>query len=526
MVAALIRLKKDLTFNSFGQSAWHILGTVFAGLYGLGIVVMLFVLQVSSGRTAEVDPEMVRTVSVLMGSAVFLLWLILPVFISGADTTMNPRQFVTYGIPRRSLILGMALTGLISIGAVLTFIWLIGQVAHWRWDPAAALTAAVTLPLMLVSFSLVSQAVTTSISAWLSGRRARDVLAILALTVMVMAYPIVVGLEAAFSSLEAALPAVVDFLALTPLGAGAAMPADAAAGNWAALALRLLIMAATLGVAVLVIRAGLVKITEQPSVRGSAASKSATGVGLFERFPATPWGAVAARATTYWLKDTRYGGTLVVLPALVILAVVMYFQFDQPWVLLALGPFFGLTLGFAISADISYDNSAFAMHVTTGVSGVADRLGRLVGLMTFALPVTAVTALVPALLFTEPDVTLVLLGVSLGMLGSAAGLSCLISARFTYPVPKPGDGPLSQPSGSTGRLMAVQLGTMIASLLLMLPELALVAVWLLGDVSWLAWVLALGSVLKGLALCWAGVRVGARVYERSQPELFQQVIQY
>lgn len=167
---------------------------------------------------------MVRTVSVLMGSAVFLLWLILPVFISGADTTMNPRQFVTYGIPRRSLILGMALTGLISIGAVLTFIWLIGQVAHWRWDPAAALTAAVTLPLLLVSFSLVSQAVTTSISAWLSGRRARDVLAILALTVMVMAYPIVVGLEAAFSSLEAALPAVVDFLALTPLGAGAAMP--------------------------------------------------------------------------------------------------------------------------------------------------------------------------------------------------------------------------------------------------------------------------------------------------------------
>lgn len=49
MVAALIRLKKDLTFNSFGQSAWHILGTVFAGLYGLGIVVMLFVLQVGSG---------------------------------------------------------------------------------------------------------------------------------------------------------------------------------------------------------------------------------------------------------------------------------------------------------------------------------------------------------------------------------------------------------------------------------------------------------------------------------------------
>ncbi len=526
MVASLIRLKKDLTLNSFNQSAWHILGTVFAGLYGLGIVVTIFVLQIGSGSPAEVDPEMVRTASVLMGSAVFLVWLIVPVFISGADTTMNPRQFVTYGIPRRSLVLGIAVTGLISIGAALTFIWLVGQVVHWRWDLAAALTAALTLPLLLISFSLVSQAVTTSISAWLSGRRSRDVLAILALSVMVLAYPIVIGLETAFASFEEALPAVVDFLALTPLGAGAALPADAAAGNWAALGLRLLIVAATLGVAVLVIRAGLVKITEQPSARGSSAAKNATGVGLFERFPATPWGAVAARATTYWLKDTRYGGTLVVLPALVVLAVVMYFQLDQPWVLLALGPFFGFTLGYAISADISYDNSAFALHVTTGVSGVADRLGRLVGLMTFALPATAVAALVPALMFTEPSVTVALLGVSLGMLFSAAGLSCLISARFTYPVPKPGDGPLSQPSGSTGRLMAVQLGTMIATLLLMLPELALLAVWLLGDVSWLVWVLALGSVLKGLALCWAGVRLGARVYERAQPELFQQVIQY
>lgn len=524
MVAALIRLKKDLIFNGFNQSVWHILGTIFAGLYGLGLVGMIFAVQVMQGGADVADPEFVRTASVLMGSGVFLLWLIFPVFISGADSAMNPRRFITYGIPRQGLILGLALTGLISIGAVLTLVWLVGQVLHWRWDPAAAITAALTLPLLLVTFSLVSQAVTTSISAWLSGRRSRDFLAVLALSVMVLLYPIMIGLQNAFASLADAVPAVVDFLALTPLGAGAALPADAAAGHWGAFSLRLAILAATAALAVVVVRAALVKITERPTVQSS--SKSVRGLGLLARFPATPWGAVAARASTYWLKDTRYGGTLVILPALVVLAVVMYFQLDQPWVLLALGPFFGFTLGYAISADISYDHSAFALHIISGVSGTADRVGRLVGLMTFALPATVISALVPAVIFTEPATTAALVGVSIGMLLSAAGLSCLVSARFTYPVPRPGDGPLNQPSGSTGRLMMVQLAMLIVTVLLMLPEMILVTIWLLGDADWMPWVIALAAVLKGLGLVWVGVRLGARVYERSQPELFQQVRQY
>ncbi|MCH8571383.1 transporter [Nesterenkonia sp. AY15] len=526
MVAALIRLKKDLTFNGFNRSGWHILGTVFAGLYGLGMVGMVFALQVMEGSADVADPEFVHTASVLMGSVVFLLWLIIPVFISGADAAMNPRQFVTFGIPRRGLILGLALTGLISIGAVLTLIWLIGQVLHWRWDAAAAVTAAITLPLLLITYSLVSQAVTTSISAWLSGRRSRDFLAVLALSLMVLLYPIMVGLQSAFASLADALPAVVNFLALTPLGAGAALPADAAAGHWGSFTLRLGILAATVAVALVVIRAALVKITEQPTVPSSSGSRSAKGLGIFARFPATPWGAVAARASTYWLKDARYGGTLVVLPALVVLAVVMYFQLEAPWVLLALGPIFGFSLGFAISADISYDHSAFALHITSGVSGMADRVGRLVGLLAFGLPATVLAALIPAVMFAEPGTAAALVGASVGMLLSAAGLSCLISARFTYPVPKPGDGPLSQPSGSTGRLMIVQLGMLIATLVLMLPEVILVIIWMVSDAQWLAWVLGIGSVFKGLALVWIGVHLGARVYDRSQPELFQQVSQY
>ena len=44
-------------------------------------------------------------------------------------------------------------------------------------------------------------------------------------------------------------------------------------------------------------------------------------MGLFSLLPATPTGAVTARSLTYWLRDPRYGGSLMVIP---LLAVVMF----------------------------------------------------------------------------------------------------------------------------------------------------------------------------------------------------------
>ncbi|OSM44136.1 hypothetical protein [Nesterenkonia sp. PF2B19] len=113
--------------------------------------------------------------------------------------------------------------------------------------------------------------------------------------------------------------------------------------------------------------------------------------------------------------------------------------------------------------------------------------------------------------------------VSVGMLLTAVGVSSLVSARFTYPVPKPGDSPFKQPQGALGRVMVIQLLSMAAIGLLMVPELVGWIVWTFTGIGWVGAVTATVAVLKGAGILGAGLLLGARVFDRSQPELFQQV---
>ncbi len=525
MVATLIRLKLRLMGNSFTRSAWQIVGTVLMLVYGLGMATMAFMIQTTLG--GESGLQTLRTASVLMGAGVMLFWVVIPLFLTGGDNLMDPRQFVTYAVPRPQLILGLVAAALISIGSVITLVWLAGQLMLWRGEPAALLTAALTLPLLLVLFSMVSQACTTVMAAWFGGKRARDAVAIIGVGLAVISWPLISSLQEAFGSLRGALPAIAEVLAWTPLGAAAALPADAAAGDWGALALRSAMAAGTAALALLLIRAGLIRITERPSVAAGRRRRAKGGkLGLFSVFPASPWGAVAARALTYWFRDPRYGGSLIVLPGIVVLAVFMSAQSEAVWTLYALGPFLAWMLGYSISADVSYDSSAFALHVTTGVSGAADRAGRVAALLAFAVPVTLVAAVVPAALVGGPEQLVMAVTLSLSTLLTGAGMSAFVSAWLTYPTPKPGESPFKTPQGAAGRMMVIQFGTLAVQGILMLPEITLWLLWFLGGADWALPAVVVAAALKSGLLLWAGIVLGGRLFDRSRAELFQRVSSY
>lgn len=526
MVASLIRLKRDLMLNSFNRSAWQIVGTIFGLLYGLGIVVAAFFGQFFLGQDPE-DYSWLLVFSSLSGSLAMLIWIILPLFFTGGDSLMDPKQFVTYAVPRKKLIAGLVISALIGVATFLTLIWLVGQVVMWRSDAAAMLVALLSLPLLLLLYSTASQAMTTVASAWFDGRRVRDFVVIFGVALLMLLYPLSMSVGRAFDSWGDALPVVAEVLAWTPLGAGAALPYDALTGQWGLLMLRLLVVLGTIGLSLVLIRLSLIKITERPSVpKASAKAAKAGNLGFFSVFPATPWGTIAARALTYWFKDSRYGASIILVPALVLMMVFASLQADTSWMLYGIGPLMAWTLGIAICADISYDNTAFALHVTTGVDGTADRLGRVAALMTFAVPLILLGTVVPILLIGNPADLVLMVGLSLGVFSACAGFSAFISARMTYPVPKPGDNPFKTPPGSGGRMALVQLGSLLAVLILMLPEIVIGVVWLVTGADWLGPVIAAVSVLKGAGLLWGGIMLGARVYDRSQPELFQQVREY
>ena len=165
-------------------------------------------------------------------------------------------------------------------------------------------------------------------------------------------------------------------------------------------------------------------------------------------------------------------------------------------------------------------------HVTAGVRGLDDRLGRAAAVLVFALPLTLLAAGIPALLAGGAATVLVCLGLSLGMLLVGVGISSVTSARLLYPVPQPGDSPFATPQGSAGRSMVVQFASWLIMVVLMIPELVLWIVWLITSGTWAAAALLIVALVKGLLVLFWGIRIGARVYDRRLPEIYQQIRTY
>lgn len=154
---------------------------------------------------------------------------------------------------------------------------------------------------------------------------------------------------------------------------------------------------------------------------------------------------------------------------------------------------------------------------------MADRLGRALACMTFALPVVLVFSVGYAAFSRNWAALPGQLGFSLGILFTGLGLSSVVSARYTVTVPLPGDSPFKKPPGNVGQTLAVQFVGMLVLMVLVLPEAALlVAQAVTGNVlfGWLT--LAVGTVL-GMVLFLAGMRLGGKWLEARGPELLAQV---
>ena len=176
--------------------------------------------------------------------------------------------------------------------------------------------------------------------------------------------------------------------------------------------------------------------------------------------------------------------------------------------MLWLGPMIAFLLSFGISADIAYDNTAFALHVSTGVSGRDDRIGRAVACAVIALPATVLLTVLPFVFIGEWHLLAPVSGVALGVLLTGLGLSSVVSARYTYNVPLPGESPFKTPPGSTARMMLVQLGGLGVLVLLSLPELVLALIGVFtGDALW-GWLALLVGVVLGVGAAGGRHRAG------------------
>ncbi|MFD5278832.1 transporter [Pseudarthrobacter sp. NPDC058362] len=518
MVAHLLRLKLALLRNGLRRSPWQLAGMVLAALYALGVVATLVLILVALRSAPH---EAAYTAVVLGGTAAIGGWGIVPVVAAATDLTLDPSRFTTFAVPMTQLLAGLALAGLLGVPGLATLLVALATVATWSTGIVPALAAVAGALLGVAGCIILAKVVTTATAGLAASRRFKDASGLAFLVPLVVLVPVLAVL-AKEGQAPAFLPGLARVLSWTPLGAAWSVGGDASAGLGGAAALKLLIAAATVAGLTWCWKALLERALVTPPFAGSA-KRGGGHPGLLGAVPAVPAAAVMARCLTYWVKDPRYSGSLAVIP---LLPLVLYFQgvqtgdFDG---LVILPPLVAFILAWSISADVSYDNTAFALHLATGVSGAADRLGRVLACLAFALPVVLAFGVGQAALNGSWTGLPGLLGLSVGILLTGLGLSSVVSARYTVAVPLPGDSPFKKPPGNVAQTLAVQLIGMALLGVLVLPEAVLFVAEVTTGNHVLGWANLAAGPLLGLALLAGGVRLGGRWLEARGPELLAQV---
>lgn len=519
MVAHLLSLKWRLLLNGFKRSPWQLVGMILGLLYALGVLSLLIAGLIAL-RWA--DAEIAHTVVVLGGAATVLGWAVIPLVASAADMTLDPARFTTFAIPPRQLLVGLALAGFIGIPGLATLLAALSTVGTWWRSVPAGAGALLGAIMGALTCVVLSKVVTTATAGLASSRRFKDASSIIVFIPLVLLGPIMAGIIDGVRGSADYLPVLARTVSWTPLGAAWSLGGDLESGNVGAAGLKFLIAAATIAALLLCWHFLLQRALVTPPFSGGSARKGGK-LGLFGLLPATPSGAVAARALIYWMKDPRYAASLVIVPLFPILFFFTGSQSGSYGLLMILGPLTAFVMAWSICADVSYDNTAFALHLAAGVRGIDDRAGRAFACLAISLPVVLIFTVGPVFVTGDWQWLPNLLGLSLGILFTGLGLSSVISARYNIAVPLPGDSPFKKPPGNVAQTLAVQFAGMGILALLVVPELALVAVQAFSGQPQAGWInMAVGPLL-GVVLFVVGIRLGGKWLDARGPEMFAQL---
>ncbi len=524
MVAHFLGLKLRLLGNLFRRSPWQVFGMVVGLLYGLGAAFVAIVGLVAL-RLAEV--ELARSVVVVAGSLIVLGFLLVPL-VFGADDTIDPRKFALFGIPSTRLALGLAAAAFVGVPALVIAIVAIAQVVTWSRGPAPVLFALASAVLLVVICILGSRVTTSVATLLLATRRAREATGLIALVVLSALSPIIammVTVDWQKRGLEV-LHSIAGVLAVTPLGAVWAAPADAAAGDLGAASGSLAIALVFVLVLAVAWRAivGIMLVTPERVSR----IRAYTGLGWFSRMPGNAAGAIAARSLSYWGRDARYRSALVIVPIVpaVMVGALSVAGVPLPYLVLLPVPVMCFFLAWStVHNDVAFDNTAVWLHVASNTAGWADRLGRVVPPLALGLLVIIAGTPLTAWGFGSADVVPSILGVGLCILLVGLGLSSVISAGFPYPAVHPGDSPFAQPQSSATGASWVQALSLFAVLAIAAPTVWLAVLGLQHGGGWHVATLLVG-IATGVAALGGGILLGGRVFERRGPELLAFTARY
>ena len=555
MVGHLVSLKWQYVLAAFRRSIWALIGLIFAALYAGG---MLFGLGSTYVIANSKVPEYGQLGTLLVGTVVALAWAIVPIFFSGLDGTLDESRFVLFPIKPSTLQKGQFLGGFVGIPGIASIIAvLLGAIAF------------ISQPLALVVYLICCVLGLANLMVW--ARLANRLGMVLndnpriANTLMIVAAMLLMSAGFIFGGTmiylthhwEEVLP-YLPWLGVTPFGSAFAVPYFMATGNMGAalgcLALTLVYLAGGWWLWGKNLARSMANVGGSAH-HASAAEVAAGDLGLFARFPATPRGAVAARTLHSFMKDNRLQ-LLTVSTAMLYLILTV----GMPLFLSSVGSvkthvdfnginaaeanqiinsgvmqLFGFWMyfctvftGYYMCYLVSYDNTAFSLHVLSPLRGIDDRIGRLWGYSILTLPVVVVMIFVACVANGHLELFPIVLMHQLGVFAAAAGIGCVLDTFISPPVAPPGANPFKNPKNTDG--FAKQLLLMLSIVLVMLSALPggiSVIVYIFGTQDVLTLVYGgLIQLLTGAALLVGGVAWGGHRYDKVSSKMLERVARF
>ena len=524
MVAQFLRLRLASFGSGFRRGGWHAFGLALGLLYTVAATIIVC-LVLASTRTAS-DGQLVRDVLVIAGAVVALCFLLVPLF-TRQDGTFDPRSYGILGLEAKDVAVGVGVASLLSAPAIVLAVCAVFTVVTWSGHPGAAALAVVAAVICVPTWALGARLASSVAAFALASRRAREFAATIGVLILVMLSPIVFFLSTLDWSRDGlrVVHSAADWVSWTPIGAVWAVGGDAAAGQWGAALVKLLIAVATLAVIAFAWWALVAHMMVTPDRQVQA--KTHVGLGWFGRMPARPAGAIAARSLTYWGRDSRYWVQLVLVPffPLIMVGALLVSGAVRPHdVALIPLPVICLFVGWVAHNDVAYDGTAVWLHIASGMRGISDRLGRLAPVVLVAVPVIALGSILTVFAYGSWDVLPAITGVSVCLVLTGLGLSSVSSAVAPYPAPRPGDSAFAHPQHTGGSATFAQFASLLLTVVFAGAPVAMMLLGVFQDPAWFLGALWSGLGI-GVAVFLVGLWMGAAAYNRRGPEIMAFALQ-
>lgn len=529
MVAVLLKLKWANFAALFkGNNVWVIVGVIFGGLYALGAAFGLGTVGFA------IDDSWALPFLVIFATLLSLAWWVLPLVAAAGDATLDPERLAPYPLTAPQIMGGQTLGAFVGIPGAVTLLLSLSVATSLNGTGLALYPLSLLLGLAL---TVVVSRLITQVSIPLRARRGvTNTLTIISFVALMLLGPIIMGATGGLLAIMDKLPTIASYLQWTPLASPWAIAAQAGAGNWGTVAGLVLVSLIYLALAWLAWQKTMEVTMSNVGALAAprkAASQDAGKLGILGRFPDKPRWAITARVLHMMFRDSRCNLNILAVPLFYVMFTFMTSTGIYGETGSALFGVFFLVIflpayaGYMFAYLISYENTAFSMHVLAPLRGIEDRLGRLYAMLILYLPFMLVGSVAYSLISQQSAYLGVFMLVTLGVFFAGLGVSAVADMIFSLPTPPPGASPWKAAKQPDGFAKALVRGlVMFIPMLLSAPGAAgLIAQGVTGNALW-GWLGGLAMLLVGGAVLAIGVKVGAQRFERHAADALQRVAKF